>query len=79
MKKIHEFFCNLIVELNVELANADSFDEEDLNLKLKEAWELRMLISEYINWDEDADNVTDEEEFCEQCDWHGSCQAHAKE
>jgi hypothetical protein len=66
MKKVHEFFCNLIVELNVELANADSFDEEDLNLKLKEAWELRMLVSEYIDWNV-SDHVTDEE-FCEQCD-----------
>ena len=58
MRKIHLFFCNLIAEINEELANTNSsFEREVLSLKLKEAWEMRLLSSEFIDWDSE-----DEEE-----------------
>ena len=55
MKKIHSFFCNLIAEINEELANTNSSEKEKLNLKLKEAWDLRLLVSEHIDWDSDEE------------------------
>jgi len=75
MKKVHLWFQNHISKLNEELANADSFEKQEIEAELKEAWQMQLLVSDLIDWDEKDEN----DEFCHNCDWHGSCQSHPKE
>lgn len=53
MKKVHLWFQNHISKLNEELANADSSQKEEIRVELNEAWEMLLLISEFIDWDEE--------------------------
>ena len=55
MKKVYYFFCKLIAEINEELSNSDSCEREELDIKLKEATKMWLIVSEYIDWDDDSD------------------------
>ena len=49
MKKVYDFFVRLIAEINQEISNADSFEREELDEKLKEATKMWLIVSEYID------------------------------
>lgn len=58
MRKVHEFFCNMIAELNNEIPNINCPEKlGELITKLDEAWELRMIVSQSIDWDDNDEEV----------------------
>jgi hypothetical protein len=65
MEKVLLWFQNHIQQLKSAGASAE---------EIKTALEMQFIVSESIDWDSD-----EEEPFCHECDWHGSCQAHPKE
>jgi hypothetical protein len=82
MKKVLLWFENHISELNNSLAFAHSSEKEEIQNELKTAIDMKRIVLKSIptieEWEKDEDEENDE--FCDQCDWHGgSCQAHPKE
>lgn len=55
MRKVHLWFRNHIAELNEEMANADSFEKEEIRLKLVEAWKMQVIVSDFIDWDDNEE------------------------
>jgi len=43
---------NITSLLNEEMANSDSFEKEEIRLKLVEAWKMQVIISDFIDWDD---------------------------
>lgn len=74
--KVLDWFTNHISQLNEQLGNCESWEAEELQAELETALKMKFIVSSQIptreEWEED-------EEFCHDCDWHGSCQAHPKE
>lgn len=53
MKKVHEFLCNMITELEIQLErNSCPWVGKLLQSKLEEVWEMRMIVSQSIDWDD---------------------------
>lgn len=51
MRKVHDFFCKLIAELNTEMTSNDHPEKNEIISKLDEAWEMRIILSQLIDWD----------------------------
>ena len=77
MKEVLLWFENHISELNEELANADSYEKTEIEAELKTAIDMKRIILKSIPTIEEWEKENDD--FCHECDWHGSCQAHPKE
>ncbi len=56
MRKVHEFFCNMIAEIEGQLErNSCPWLQKQLQTKLDEVWEMKMIVSEFIDWDDNEE------------------------